>query len=109
MKKVYTPRDESELAVIRSILDSAEIPYYIKNEHFGSLYIGPAMGGFNSKPIFVSEEYVEQTKELLSNFINNTEGKMETSKNNVSFLNRIVVILEFISFGLFTSKKNKKC
>ena len=52
MKKLYIPKDESELAIIKSIFDSAELPYYVRNEHFGSLYVGVAMGSFNSKPIF---------------------------------------------------------
>ena len=69
MKKLYVPSDESELAVIRSLLDSADIPYYIRNEYFGSLYIGPAMGSFNSKPIFVHEEFYNDAKEVLSELI----------------------------------------
>ncbi len=69
MKKLYTPNDESELAVIRSLLDSVSIPYYIRNEYFGSLYIGPAIKGFNSKPIFVHEYHYKEAKEVLSELI----------------------------------------
>ena len=73
MKKLYIPKDESELAVIKSILDFAELPYYVRNEYFGSLYIGVAMGSFNSKPIFVHEDYFEDAKELLSKIVNEDE------------------------------------
>ena len=73
MRKLYIPKDESELAIIKSILDSAELPYYVRNEHFGSLYIGVAMGSVNSKPIYVNEEYYDDAKELLSEIVSENE------------------------------------
>ncbi len=73
MRKLYIPKDESELAIIKSILDSAELPYYVRNEHFGSLYIGVAMGSFNSKPIFVDEDYYDDAKELLAEIVSEEE------------------------------------
>lgn len=69
MKKIYTPLDEVELAIIRSMLDSADIPYRVVNQYFGSLYIGPAMGNLNSKPVMVPEQYFEEAKEILSGFL----------------------------------------
>ena len=73
MIKLYIPKDESELAVIKSILESAEIPYYVRNEYFGSFYMGVALGSFNSKPIFVPEEFYEDAKEILSELISEEE------------------------------------
>jgi len=73
MIKLYIPKDESELAVIKSILESAEIPYYVRNEYFGSLYIGVAIGSFNSKPIFVPEDLYNDAKELLSELVSEDE------------------------------------
>ena len=70
MIKIFTPFDESELAVARSILQAADIPHYIKNEHFGSLYIGPAISFFNEKSIYVPEEFKEEAEKALSSFIN---------------------------------------
>lgn len=69
MKKLYVPNSESELAVIRSVLDSADIPYYVKNEYFGSLHIGPVIGGLNNKPIFVHEDHYKDAKDILARSI----------------------------------------
>jgi|GEM_PF-1996135 len=80
MKKIYTPNDEVELAVIRSLLDSADIPYKIVNQYFGSLYIGPAMGSLNSKPVMVPEEYFEEARDVLSNYL--SESEVENEINN---------------------------
>ena len=65
--KVYTTPKLGEIAVIRSILDAQNIPYHIKGEHFATLY-GQA-DGLSSMDIMVSEEYSEDAKELLKEFI----------------------------------------
>ena len=89
MKKLYVPTDESELAVIRSVLDSADIPYYIRNEYFGSLYIGPAMGSFNSKPIFVHEENYYEAKQILSDMIDEENFAPLDDEESPTFLDGI--------------------
>ena len=89
MKKLYVPSDESELAVIRSLLDSADIPYYIRNEYFGSLYIGPSMGSFNSKPIFVHEDYYFEAKQVLSELIKEENFAPQDDNEAPTFLDGI--------------------
>jgi hypothetical protein len=43
MKKVYSPQNEVDLSLIRSFLDGAGIRYFVHNDHFGSLRIGPVI------------------------------------------------------------------
>ena len=68
MKKLYAPIDESELVVLRSMLESAGIPYYVQNENFGSLFSGVFLKNLNAKTIMVPEEYFETANEIISNF-----------------------------------------
>lgn len=82
MKKIYTPNDEVELAVIRSMLDSADIPYKVVNQYFGSLYIGPAMGSLNSKPVMVPEEYFEEARDVLSNYLSDLDDTESNHAGN---------------------------
>ncbi len=70
MIKIYSPRDDGELAIAKSILDSEDIKYYVKNDHFGSLYAGTAIGYFNEKTIYVPEEFAEKALDLLDLLIN---------------------------------------
>ena len=65
--EVYSTPKQGEIALIKSILNSSKIPYYIKGENFGTLY-GPA-DGLSTMDIMVSEDYSEDTKELLKDFI----------------------------------------
>lgn len=88
MKKLYVPNSESELAVIRSLLDSADIPYYIRNEYFGSLYIGPIIGGLNNKPIFVHENYYKEAKDILARLIEEDCASLQNTEEP-TFFNRV--------------------
>lgn len=65
--KIYSTPRQGEIALIKSILNSSKIPYYIKGENFGTLY-GPA-NGLSMMDIMVSEDYSEDVKELLKDFI----------------------------------------
>jgi len=100
MKKLYIPKDESELAIIKSIFDSAEIPYYVRNEYFGSLYIGVAMGSFNSKPIFVHEEFYDDAKVLLSEIVEEDEFVSFEEEEEPNALEGIISYI----YGFFSKK-----
>lgn len=102
MIKLYIPKDESELAVIKSILESAEIPYYVRNEYFGSLYIGVAIGSFNSKPIFVPEEFYEDAKVILSELV--SEDEFESIEQEVE-PNAMESIIGYV-YDFFFKKKS---
>jgi len=70
MKKLYSPADESELMVIKSMLESEDIPFYVQNDQFGSMYPGIFLTNFNPKTIMVPDEFYETAKDLISNFEN---------------------------------------
>ena len=71
MVEVFIPRDEGELAIAKSILESEDIKYYVKNDHFGSLYPGASISFFNEKKVYVEEQRAEEAKELLKILIDN--------------------------------------
>jgi hypothetical protein len=65
--KVYTTAKQGEIALIKSILDGNNIPYYIKGENFSTLY-GPA-DGLSLMDIMIRQDHLEDAKELLKEFI----------------------------------------
>ncbi len=65
MKRLYTPSDESELVFLRSMLEASGMPYYVQNEHFGSMYTGAYMSSLNAKTIMVPEEIFDDAKDLI--------------------------------------------
>ena len=65
MKKLYTPNDESELVFLKSLFEAEEIPFFVLNDHFGSLYSGVYVSRFNAKTIMVPEEAFEDARDLI--------------------------------------------
>ena len=55
MIKLYSPQTEVDLALIRSILESEGIYFFVHNDHFGSLRIGPSIPLYNEKTFMVNE------------------------------------------------------
>lgn len=80
MIKLYKPENEVELSIIKSILESENITYFVHNDHFGSLMIGPQIDLYNARMIMVNEEYYERAKELIADFLNNIRKEPETPK-----------------------------
>ncbi|ALC15313.1 hypothetical protein DSOUD_0523 [Desulfuromonas soudanensis] len=76
--KLYSPDNEIELALIKSLLEGSDIPYYVQNDHFGSMYIGPQIRLFNRKMVMVPPAYEEGAKEVLADFLRNQEAGAET-------------------------------
>jgi hypothetical protein len=64
MVKLIEPYDEGELALIKSLLEGSDIPYFVQNEHFGSLYPGLALP-FNARVVMVDESDLGRAETLL--------------------------------------------
>lgn len=72
---IFTTPRIGDLPVIKSILESEKIPYYIKGENFGTLY-GQA-DGLTAVDIMVRDDYVDYVKTLLKDFILPASSKGE--------------------------------
>ena len=100
MIKLYSPRDLAELTLIQSILEGENIPYFVHNDHFGSLEVGPQLDIFNKKTIMVDEEYGERAKELVSDFIKTTREDV-SNMPRYSLSDKLRMIFETLLFTWF--------
>ncbi len=96
---LYSPKNETELSLIRSILDSEEISYFVRNDNFGSLEVGPHIGLYNAKMIQVQDDQYEKAKELLSDYIEKTSVPIEDTFKGYSLFDKIRMAIEFFIFG----------
>jgi hypothetical protein len=62
--KLIELHDEGQLALLKSLLDGNGISYFIRNEHFGSLYPGSA-SPLNARVVMVPEVEVGRAGALL--------------------------------------------
>lgn len=106
MIKVYSPKDELELAVIRGLLDSEGIRYFVLNDHFGSMRVGPQIDLLNKKSIMVASEDIERTKEIISEVVTRSvEDEREPEKYTLS--QKLRVVVEFLIFGWFVPGRKR--
>jgi len=75
---IYTPRKEAELLAIRALLEAEGIPFYVHNDHFGSVYPGLPMAGFNARRVMVPEAHAERAREILEGVLGPSESSLST-------------------------------
>ena len=101
MKKLYSPENDAELALIKSIFDGENIQYFVHNDHFGSLKVGPKIDLFNAKTIMVSEHQFELASEIIQNIVSNNKSTDEGNKTDFSIVDKVRTIIETVLFTWF--------
>jgi len=105
MRKLYSPENNAELALIKSVLDGEGIKYFVHNDHFGSLKVGLKIDLFNAKTILVPDEEYERAHEIIEDFISNQEITSEDETIGISLRDKIRMIVEAILFSWFMPGK----
>ena len=105
MIRIYEPRNEPEVATLRSILTAYEIRHFVHNDHFGSLDIGPLIPLVNSKAIYVDAERAEEAAELITDYLDSTGG----FQYHVTRADKIRLVMELVLCGwiVLGSLRNK--
>lgn len=108
MIDLYSPQNEVELDLLKSILDSEGIKYFVGNDNFGSMQVGPRTGLFNAKMIEVQDDHYERAKELLTDYLEKTKKNTEESEEKYSLFDKIRMLFEVLAFGwIMPVEKNK--
>ena len=107
MIKLYSPQNEVELSFIKSIFDGESISYFVHNDHFGSLEVGPQIELFNVKTIMVDEKHFNRAKDLLDDFLVNIDPIPDTKKTEYSVFDKIRMIIEVVLFSWIMPGKKR--
>ncbi|PLX94190.1 MAG: hypothetical protein C0621_05815 [Desulfuromonas sp.] len=113
MKKLYSPQNEIELSIIRGLLDSEGIHYFVHNDHFGTMRTGPRIDLLNVKTILVDEIDEERASEIIRRFIKNNKTEENKEIKKYSFSDKLRMVAEMLIFGWFIpgnrwNRKNQK-
>lgn len=98
MKKLHTPKDEAELAVLRSLFDAEGVRYFVHNDHFGTLKVGPPIDLFNAKTILVADEDYPVAAEILEDYLQRTEPDAAGEDRAYSTADKIRMVFEALVF-----------
>jgi putative signal transducing protein len=66
MRSIYRPQTLIELAMVRSLLVAHDIPYYVHNDGYASLFPGIQMHLLNVPIVMVPAPLVESAKKLFA-------------------------------------------
>ena len=104
---LYSPQNEVELAFLKSILDAEDISYFVRNDNFGSLEVGPRIRLFNEKMIEVQDDQYDRARELLSDYLKKTETKSEEPDRKYSVFDMIRMTIEVLVFNWLMPGRTK--
>jgi Putative prokaryotic signal transducing protein len=97
---IYSPDNEVDLAIIKGILEGENIPYFVHNEYFGSLKVGPRIPLLNQKTLMVSEQHKSQATDIIKDFLETVNLKTEIHKSSgYSWMDKIRVTIEVAMAG----------
>jgi hypothetical protein len=101
MVPVYSPQTESEAAVISSLLEAHQIPFFLRGGAFSKLYPGMQINHYNTQTFMVPDESFEFARELLAEFISPSEEIMPVSKTSI--WQKLRILIEAIFCGWFVT------
>jgi hypothetical protein len=104
---LYSPRNEVESALLKSILDAGDISYFVRNDNFGSLEVGPHIGLYNAKTIEVRDDQYDRARELLSDYLEKTEKKSEEPGKEYTLFDKIRMVVEVLVFNWLMPGRKK--
>jgi hypothetical protein len=106
MKALCRPRTSSELAIVESLLNAENIRFFVHNEHFGGLRVGPSMPLFNERTVLVEDEDYERAAALIAE--PPPPAEPAPPHERVSVLGRLRMVLEFLLFGWFLPGQRRR-
>ena len=74
---IYAPRNESESAVITSLMQAYNVEFFIRGGAFSKMYPGPVATDLNAQMLMVHRDDEQIARELLAPFLEQdlTAGK----------------------------------
>ncbi|NGM88267.1 hypothetical protein G5B35_13215 [Parapusillimonas sp. SGNA-6] len=69
MIPIYSPKSESEAAVIASMLEAYGVDFLMQGAAFSTMYPGPISNSLNAQTLLVREEDVALATQLIQPFI----------------------------------------
>jgi hypothetical protein len=101
MIKIYSPNDEVELSMIRGLLESEGVDFYVHNDHYGSMKVGPRIDLINKKTVMVAPKDADQARQIITDFLGNSTPEETGEVRQHTFAQKCRMILEAVLFCWF--------
>jgi hypothetical protein len=104
---IHKPHTPIELAMARSILAAHDIPYFVHNGGYASLYPGMQIGLLNVPTVMVPPSAAEFAKELLRAYLTDVEDHLQPRAERSPW-HILRMVLETIACGWFVRRIGAK-
>lgn len=94
--ELYSPDTEIEVLLVKSILTEAGIDFFIQNDTFGSLTVGPRIALYNKKTVFVAADQKDEARSLIRDLHDKTEVAEPPA---YTLGDKLRMVAEFFLFG----------
>jgi len=99
--ELYASRTEAELLLLRSVLNDAGIYFFVKNDVFGSLALGPQIDHYNRKTVYVHASEAADARALLTEFLDKTALGDPAPVEDLRLSDVLRMVVELLVFGWF--------
>lgn len=106
--ELYSPETEAQLLLLRSVLDDAGIYYFVKNDVFGSLALGPRIDHYNRKTVYVHPAEADDARALLGEFLDKTALDDPAPAEDLRLTDVLRMVLEVLVFGWFMPGRRRR-
>ena len=103
MEKIFDPQNEAELAVVKSLFEAEGIQYFVQNDNFGSILVGPQISNYNVKTILVPGEYADRARDIVAE-LRKRDTRIEST---TTFADRLRMIFETAIFSWFVPGRHR--
>lgn len=106
--ELFSPETEAQLLLLRSVLDDAGIYYFVKNDVFGSLALGPQIDHYNRKTVYVHPVEADDARALLGEFLDKTALDDPAPAEDLRLTDVLRMVLEVLVFGWFMPGRRRR-
>lgn len=105
MEKIAIPRNEAELITLRSLFEAEDIQYFVHNDNFGTMLVGPLISQYNAKAVMVPVEFAGRAREIVAEL---RRSEATTAESKPGFMDRVRMVFEAAVFSWFVPGRRWK-
>jgi hypothetical protein len=108
MINIYSPNDEVELSMIRGLLESEGVNFYVHNDHYGSMEIGPRIDLINKKTVLVAPEDADRARQIIKYFLESSTPEETGEVPQYTFAQKFRMVRGAVLFCWFIPGRKRR-
>lgn len=81
---VWTCVDPAQDLLVEGLLQAQAIPYLVRNDYFGAMFVGPSIPGYNQRVLLVSETDVDDARAAIAGVSGSMQNREQRRRGGFS-------------------------